>query len=169
MEIRSHRNNPPQTVWAALFMALLTALMARWSDEPVFSRQALFGLAGLFALIGMGVWCWRPRRSVRFDSRRQTVVVLDQTRWSHRLRQIGFRDVAAVSVRSWQDPDPDIRPMKRVEHWVVLQTRQGEEIELTDRMQNEAEARQLGARVTQLMQVGLQSVQNRTFDRAPDL
>lgn len=169
MEIRSHRNHPPQTVWAALAMALLTALIAASSDEPAFSRGALGGLAALFALIGVVVWCWRPMRTVRLDAHRQTLVVLDQTRWSHRRRQIGFGDVALVSVRSWQDPDPDIRPMKRFEHWVVLQTRQGEEIELSDRMQSEAQARQLCARVTELMQAGLQNVQNKTFDRVPDL
>jgi hypothetical protein len=154
LEILSHRNNPPQTVWAAFFMALLTALIAWWSDDPAFSRKVLGGLAGMFALIGLFVWLWKPRRTVRLDALRQTLHVHDQTRWGSRHRQVAFRDLIGALVNEWQDPDPDSHPRKVLHYWVVVQTRQGEQIEVSDRMLSAAEAGRLCARVNALLQAG---------------
>lgn len=165
MEILSHRNNPPQTVWAAFFMALLTALIAWWSDDPAFSRKVLGGLAGMFALIGLFVWWWKPRRTVRLDARRQTFHVHDQSRWGSSHRQIAFRDLVGAFAKEWQDPDPDSHPRKVLHYWVVVHTRQGEQIEVSDRMLSVVEAERLCARVNEVLQAGPQNVQNGAFNR----
>ncbi len=146
-------------------MAMLTALIAWWSDDPAFSRKVLGGLAGMFALIGLFVWWWKPRRTVRLDARRQTFHVHDQSRWGSSHRQIAFRDLVGAFVKEWQDPDPDSHPRKVLHYWVVVHTRQGEQIEVGDRMLSMVEAERLCARVNEVLQAGPQNVQNGAFNR----
>lgn len=151
MEIVSHRNNPPQTVWAAFFMALLTALIAWWSDEPAFTRKVLAWLAAMFAGIGFAVWLWKPVRTVRLDARRGILRVQDRSRWGSRHRQIAYRDLMGASVKEWQDPDPDNHPVKVVHYQVIVSTRQAEEIALSDWMLSATEARGLCERVNEAL------------------
>ena len=141
-------------------MALLTALIAWWTDDPAFSRQVLYCLAGMFAAIGLSVWLWRPRRTVRLDTRRRTFSVHDQSRWGSRYRTIAFHDLLGARVEAWQDPDPDRHPVKIVHHWVVVVTRLGEQIELSDKGLNAEDAARLCTRVNKVLQSGGQHGQN---------
>jgi hypothetical protein len=148
LRITSHRNNSPLSGWLGLGLALLCFLLAHFG--PVSAREQLvLRIIGLvFLVIGLAVLLWSPRRITTINAEARRISIENVSRFGARKRSIPFDLVAEVVVHEWEDPDPDIRPMKRTLYGVALHLQSGELVEITDQASAPEGAQEIRSQVT---------------------
>lgn len=132
IKITSHRNNSPLSGWAGIGLGGLCFALSFCNQDAPQAKFALLILAGMFLAIGCGILIWFPRRIIIVDPTIGEIQIEDLSRFGKKIRILPFDEIAEIVMQEWVDPDPDIRPFKRVLYWLALRLHSGEEVEITD-------------------------------------
>lgn len=155
LEIVSYRNHPKRGAWALLFMSLLVFVINRYVDTETKAQEyVLSSLPWMFALLGIWIFIWAPKRVVRIRPGRKHLVIEDTSCFGKKVRMIPSNSISAVVVFEWKDTHPDVRPFGQTYYWVVVRLQNGDELAVTDKtlIQEEADGvrRQLTEALTHI-------------------